>query len=479
MATTGGYGAFSERVKDIFVQNLRSHFSLLFSQNVITEQPNIERYGLAGQTSQESYLNIFTTLPHEPQRIPTIAVMSAPGTERKLGIGRQVVGTFRDPDTGLPTVREAVGGDMQIILEISTVDTNTRSEITDIVYTFFTHYMEEQKFSFLGDATKNPKTGDQNLYQIILKSQATIQGETDTARPQGEGFQRIYFNRITVPVIFIDYVDREVDDFAIRYNPNLRIQDDYFYDKRGVPIPFEESETLAFSNRDDFESSTTLSGSTRKWLLYEGTYGSISHLTTSGVINGVGSLKFEAIEAGNEGTAALVSDVTNSVVTGKIRAKFNLTGGNANFVLFAMIQDIDPLISNSYHLLIKSGRPIRMELRKGSIGGSSSTLIAQSSKTTIWNNTDLAAMLEWKIDILNNRIRLRGYVTPYETTAFGALDKRLEYIDDFNPYLTTNGEGFGFKELPNVTNAGIVIVDDVSIFEDISIRAVPNPSKVG
>lgn len=478
MATYGGFAAWTERAKDILVQELKQHFSLLFTSNVISEQPNIERYGLAGQTSSESFVNIFTALPHEPQRVPTIAVMSAPATERKMGIGRQVVNTFRDPTTGLPTVREVVGGDMQVIIEISAVDTNTRSEITDIVYTFFTHYMEERKFSFLGSATKDTKTGDQNLYQIILKAQATIQGETDMPRPGGEGYERIYLNRITVPVIFIDYVDREVDDFALRYNPNLEQTDDYFFSLREEPLPFDETETLTFANRDDFENSDTLSGVNRKWIAYAGTYTNVSHLTTSGIINGTGSLKFESIQLGEETSALLLSDKNSGVTTGKIRGRFNLEDGDSYFILSAMFQGSEPLTANAYHLFIKSGKPARMELRRGAIDGSNEVL-AYSSNTTIWANVDLAAQLEWKIDTTNSRIRLRGYVTPYETTSFGALDKRLEHIDSTSGvYLTSLGEGFGFKEKSDATAVGTLVVDDVSVLKDIA-EPTTNPSKVG
>src|SRR5881396_2895747 len=113
MATLGGIAAWSERAKDVLVQQLRNHFSLALAQastNCLKEMPQIEKYGLAGQTSEESFVQINTQLPHTQQRIPHIAIMSAANTEKKMNIGRQVVHTFHHPVTGKPMIREIVGG---------------------------------------------------------------------------------------------------------------------------------------------------------------------------------------------------------------------------------------------------------------------------------------------------------------------------------------------------------------------------------
>ena len=121
MATRGKFGSVTERAKDVIVQELRKHFELNGSDNVLTEQPLIEKYGLPGNSPAETFIEITTGLPHESQRIPRVMVMSAPGVERKMGIGRQVVKTFYHPDTQQPTIREMIGVDLQIIIEIAAV----------------------------------------------------------------------------------------------------------------------------------------------------------------------------------------------------------------------------------------------------------------------------------------------------------------------------------------------------------------------
>ena len=92
--------------------------------------------------------------------------------------------------------------------------------------------------------------------------------------------------------------------------------------------------------------------------------------------------------------------------------------------------------------------------------------------------TNLSAQLEWKIDPTNKRIRLRGYLAQCESDEFGALRKHLEIFDNTSPLLTSNGEGVGFRENPDVTgDPGIVVVDDVQIIAEYGVPFV-NPARV-
>lgn len=258
MATAGNFAAFSERVKDIFVEKLREHFALQGNMDVITEQVLIEKYGLE-ESAADEVVTIYTSMPHRRQRLPFIAIMTAAGTERRLGLGKQVVDTYHDPESGLPMIREMVAADMQVTLEIGAKDTNTRSEIMDLVMGFLTMYTETSRFSFLG-----------SNYQIILRGESAIGGETDTPRPDGEGFDRIYMNRITVPITFCDYVDREGFDVRTCYNPRLTLEDDTFWKLKNQVIPLREPRILTFKFRDDFEDGTL-----DKWVKSESPTGTI------------------------------------------------------------------------------------------------------------------------------------------------------------------------------------------------------------
>lgn len=471
MGTRGGFAAWTERAKDVIVDELRSYLSLNYA-NVLAEMPQIERYGLAGQTTAESFVNIYTALPHKEQRIPFIAVMSTPGQERKMGIGRQVVHTFHDPTTGLPMVRECVGGDFTVVVELAMIDTNQRSELTDIVFSFFTEYMEQHAFAFLGDGEKDPLSGVPNLYQIILKSTASLGGETDQPRPEGEPFNRIYYNRITVPVIFLDYVDREVSDFSLCFNPTLELEDDENFKKSEAIVALAEPTQMKFVTYDNMETSDSPNA---KWRSYVNVPALVFQIGDDRVIKGNGSLSLESIEDG--ATAALASRAP-AVTSGRLRLRFRL-GEDSTVVLYCMAQGIDPLETDNYHLIVKTGDHVRMALVKGPIGTGAISPLAESSWIRVTPQVDLTAQIEWKVDVRRKRIRIRASIAGCDSSDFGSLVQRLEVFDTVDAFLSSQGEGFGFRPHPDTPAQGYVVIDDPEIMAELNTIEQFNPAKVG
>lgn len=491
MPTLGGFAAWTERAKDVVVQQLRQHFSLLLataSTNALKEQPQIEKFGLAGQTSAESFVEVVTALPHANQRIPTVAVMSAPGTEKKMGIGRQVVHTFHDPDTGKPMIREIVGGDMNVVIEISATDTNIRAELTDIVHTFFTMYAEETAFSFLGDTKPDPNSGVPNNFQLILKSEAVIQGETQQNRPDGEAFEMVYFNRITIPILFLDYVDREGFDISVCFNPNLKPEDDENFKARDGVLPLDEPRNFQFVNSDDFEISSGISGlvngiNTQKWDININPNTTVQRINTTTIsgIKGNGMAAFQSISDGNE-AGVLTNKKTPGILSGKFRTRFRFSNGNSALVICAMQQTANPLDGDCYQLIVRPGTtavPARLAIIKGKLSTGPIIVLGEGSRTVIPIGLNLSAQFEWKVDLDKKRIRLRGYISQCDSSEYGALQKRLEFFDNTNALLTSKGESVGFRENPNTSGPpGAVFIDDPDIIQEIGAK-LTNPSKVG
>lgn len=466
-STRGGFAAFTERAKDVFVNALRDYFGDLVNKNVITEKPIIERYGLAAQSPKESFLQIVTAMPHEKQRIPTIAVMSAPGTERKLGIGRQVVATYHHPTDGRPMVREMVGGDMIVVLEISSVDTNVRSDIVDLVMSFFTLYMEDTRFSFLGDTNPDKITGVNANYQIILKAQASIQGETDMARPGGEQQGRIYLNRISVPIIFIDYVDREAFDIDVCFDPTLTPEDDTMLPTSGIIPEFGQ---MQFVTTDDFEAQSGIDAT--RWSVRTSPTTNATLVATP-TIKGNGSVLVTSFAAGL-GIAVITNRQNAGVLSGRVRTRFQLRDPFSCVVLYAMLQGPDPMVDPSYWLLVQPGSPARLGLFKGPIQVGAIPLV-QGSRVVVVSGISLAAQLEWKIDPTTSRIRLRGFISSCQTSDFGSLHNRLEFIDGSSAFLTSQGEGVGYVDQPG--HASSLLLDDPAIINEIAGVPFVNPSR--
>jgi len=449
MATRGGFSAWTERAKDVIVQELRRYVSLYYP-NVLKEMPQIERYGLADQSSSESYVDIYTSMPQKLQRIPMIAVMSAPGTERKLNIGRQVIATFHDPDTGLPMVREAVGGNMTVVLQISAVDTNARSELTDIVFSFFTVYLEEKNFTILGDCTKD-ENGVPQLYQLIIRSTASIGGERDIPRPEGEPLSRIYLNSISVPIIFLDYVDREAYDISVCHNPFLEPEDD---ETRPKPIPMPEPGNMLFVFNDTFEEGTI----TDKWHIFAN-YDAILNIVDTQSIRGMYSLRYDSL---GSATVGLVQK-SYSPTSGKLRFRFRRSEQSPSVVVYCQLQGVNPLTDSNYHLVIGHPKyPNRLILIKGNFGDQEH-IINFGSKIVIPYDVDLGAQLEWKV--YKNRIRLRGYITKCDSEAYVDLVKRFEWEDSENPFLESHGVGVGVISYTPTDKP--VFMDDIEIFQEI------------
>ena len=101
-----------------------------------------------------------------------------------------------------PKHRYQASKDLVVNIDIGTDDDNQRTELTDLLSYFFELRLEERDFHFSGNTEKG-----QN-FQIVLKNELTLGGESEISRPEGDGFDKIYVNRLSIPITIIDYIDR-------------------------------------------------------------------------------------------------------------------------------------------------------------------------------------------------------------------------------------------------------------------------------
>lgn len=107
--------------------------------------------------------------------------------------------------------RHNMASNLTIGLEVVAESENVRTEITDLLYDFMTFVMADRMFQFYGRSTFDETVLDET-YQIILKdSEITLAGEQETPR-LNDPRDKLYINRINIPVIAIQYSDRIIVD---------------------------------------------------------------------------------------------------------------------------------------------------------------------------------------------------------------------------------------------------------------------------
>lgn len=116
---------------------------------------------------------------------------------------------------------------VDIGIEIVAEDDNVRTELTDLVESFFTFYVSERDYTFLGRSTFD-NTIPNETYQVIIKPDPSMAGESEVPRPGGDEKDKLYVNRLNVPVTTMLYTDRSV--ITSSGAPFYRDSDDITFD---------------------------------------------------------------------------------------------------------------------------------------------------------------------------------------------------------------------------------------------------------
>lgn len=97
-----------------------------------------------------------------------------------------------------------------VSLSIYAESANERTELVDLVLSQWSFWLEDQFFAILGRGFHNYDAYPYECYQITVSYEVTYSGEADFLRPGGDGKDRIYEGRISVPVMLWWYLDRQV-----------------------------------------------------------------------------------------------------------------------------------------------------------------------------------------------------------------------------------------------------------------------------
>lgn len=105
--------------------------------------------------------------------------------------------------------RYAYSKHLTISVEVITQDEIVREELFDLVQSFFEFFAEEQMFTFQGRSMQDENISGEH-YQVIIGQDLRNSGEAETPRPSGDGKDKLYVNRIDIPIHTIMYIDRDV-----------------------------------------------------------------------------------------------------------------------------------------------------------------------------------------------------------------------------------------------------------------------------
>ncbi len=145
--------------------------------------------------------------PGNPNYIEVTGGDSACLSALGLTLGQSDI--YTNPDNP-PKNRRYMSADMTINIDVISDDLNTKQELADLVYSYFTYYLERRYFQLLGRSYFERGLDPEEWFHIILNGQFSWSGEVSIPRPGQEGYDRIYSARGSLPVTIIDYLDKRL-----------------------------------------------------------------------------------------------------------------------------------------------------------------------------------------------------------------------------------------------------------------------------
>jgi hypothetical protein len=133
-----------------------------------------------------------------------------------------------DSQSNLPINRYYVSANMTINIDVIGDSQNTKQELSDLIFSFFSFYMEKRQFQFFGRSYFDRNLLDE-WFHIILLNKFSWSSEIAKPRPGKEGYSYIYAVRGSVPITVVDFIDKVVpySDYMV---DNSYIADEFIPD---------------------------------------------------------------------------------------------------------------------------------------------------------------------------------------------------------------------------------------------------------
>ena len=109
-----------------------------------------------------------------------------------------------------PRNRYIIASDMVVNIDVVTDSLTTRTELQDLVYSFFAFYLEKRRFELFGRSYFDREVNPEEWFHISFKNQFSWSTEVTRDRQGGEQYDKIYAIRGSVPIFIEDFIDRKL-----------------------------------------------------------------------------------------------------------------------------------------------------------------------------------------------------------------------------------------------------------------------------
>lgn len=100
--------------------------------------------------------------------------------------------------------------EVTVNVDVLSVDINTRRELSDMVYSWATFWLERDNFELQGRTWSDEDVNTPEEWWHLILHQEVNMGQYQTTDRMNDGKDKLHIQRITIPVTLIQYLDRAV-----------------------------------------------------------------------------------------------------------------------------------------------------------------------------------------------------------------------------------------------------------------------------
>lgn len=149
-----------------------------------------------------------------------------------------------------PSHRYHMASQVQVAVDIITVDVNTRRELTDLIYSWALFWAGRDFFELQGRSWQEEGLDPEEWYHISLHQEVSVSGHREVPRPN-DAKDKVHIQRVTIPCTTWQYIDRQVFFQNVTPDQNFILQGSNFVQEglgqpqsRGVTAPGWTSSTV-------------------------------------------------------------------------------------------------------------------------------------------------------------------------------------------------------------------------------------------